>query len=113
MASRLQAMQTANRRLLQDVSHELRSPLARLSVALEIARNKGPGPVQGEIDRIALESERLETLVNDVLGLLRETSETAAHLDEDDGGKDFTSAGGGAVGCEGEGAAGDACGVGG
>jgi len=83
MASRLQAMQTANRRLLQDVSHELRSPLARLSVALEIARNKGPGPVQGEIDRIALESERLETLVNDVLSLLRDTSETARALDED------------------------------
>lgn len=83
MATRLQAMQVANQRLLQDVSHELRSPLARLSVALEIARKKGPGPVASEIDRIALESERLETLVNDVLGLLRETSESVRKLDED------------------------------
>lgn len=83
MASRLQAMQTANKRLLQDVSHELRSPLARMSVALEIARNKGTGKIQSEIDRIALEAERLETLVNDVLGLLRETSESTAKLDED------------------------------
>lgn len=83
MAARLQAMQTANQRLLQDVSHELRSPLARLSVALEIARKKGVGPIESEIDRIGLESERLETLVNDVLGLLRESSETAPRQDED------------------------------
>jgi two-component system sensor histidine kinase CpxA len=83
MAERLQAMQQANRRLLQDVSHELRSPLARLSVALEIARKKGTGDIAGEIERIGLESQRLETLVNDVLGLLRETSETAPRADED------------------------------
>ena len=83
MTSRLQAMQQANQRLLQDVSHELRSPLARLSVALEIARKKGTGGIESEINRIALESDRLESLVNDVLGLLRETSETAAKVDED------------------------------
>jgi len=83
MTSRLQAMQQANQRLMQDVSHELRSPLARLSVALEIARKKGVGEIGSEIDRIALESERLETLVNDVLGLLRESSETIPRFDED------------------------------
>ena len=83
MAARLQAMQAANQRLLQDVSHELRSPLARLNVALEIARNKDPGNIASEIDRIALESARLETLVNDVLGLLRETSETIRAQDEE------------------------------
>ena len=83
MATRLQSMQNANQRLLSDVSHELRSPLARLNVALAIARQKGTGEIESEIDRIALESERLETLVNDVLGLLRETSEAAANLDED------------------------------
>jgi two-component system sensor histidine kinase CpxA len=81
MAERLQAMQAANRRLLRDVSHELRSPLARLNVALEIARKKGVGGIGAEIERIALESARLETLVNDVLGLLRESSEaTRAEL---------------------------------
>jgi len=82
MAERLEAMQTANRRLLRDVSHELRSPLARLSVALEIARKKGAGPIESELARIGLESERLETLVNDVLGLLRETSEASAMRNE-------------------------------
>lgn len=83
MAVRLEAMQIANRRLLQDVSHELRSPLARLSVALEIARKKGAGHIESEIERISLESERLETLVNDVLGLLRESSDATSRLDED------------------------------
>jgi len=82
MTSRLQAMQQANQRLMQDVSHELRSPLARLSVALEIARKKGAGEIEAEIDRIALESDRLESLVNDVLGMLRESSETVPQIDE-------------------------------
>ncbi len=82
MTSRLQAMQQANQRLLQDVSHELRSPLARLSVALEIARKKGAGQIESEIDRIALECERLESLVNDVLGMLRESSEHVVKSDE-------------------------------
>ena len=83
MAARLEAMQVANQRLLQDVSHELRSPLARLSVALEIARKKGAGQIESEIERIGLESERLETLVNDVLGLLRESSQAPSSLDEE------------------------------
>ena len=83
MASHLETMQQANQRLLRDVSHELRSPLARLTVALEIARKKGAGQVESELNRIETESQRLETLVNDVLGLLRESSETAPRGDQD------------------------------
>jgi len=82
MAERLQTMQQANRRLLRDVSHELRSPLARLTVALELARKKGADNIRSELDRIELEGERLESLVNDVLGLLRETSEYSPKQDE-------------------------------
>ena len=74
MAGRLQHLQQANQRLLRDVSHELRSPLARLRVALEIARNKDQSLVVSELDRIELESQRLETLVDEVLSLLRESS---------------------------------------
>lgn len=74
MAGRLQVSQQANRRLLRDVSHELRSPLARLRVALEIARNKDQSLVVEELNRIELESGRLEQLVDEVLTLLRETS---------------------------------------
>ncbi len=82
MAERLQYMQKANRRLLRDVSHELRSPLARLSVALEIARKKGAENIVSELNRIELEGNRLEELVNDVLGLLRESSETIPRVEE-------------------------------
>jgi two-component system sensor histidine kinase CpxA len=74
MAARLQVSQQANQRLLRDVSHELRSPLARLRVALEIARNKDQSLVVDELNRIELESERLENLVDEVLSLLRESS---------------------------------------
>jgi len=83
MAERLQTMQLANRRLLRDVSHELRSPLARLSVAVELAHKKGAENIRPELDRIRLEGERLESLVNDVLGLLRESSEHSPKRDED------------------------------
>ena len=78
MASRLEQLQRANQTLLRDVSHELRSPLARLRVALEIARNRDASAVAGELDRIELESERLESLVDQVLDLLRETAGPAA-----------------------------------
>lgn len=74
MAKRLQEMQQANQRLLRDVSHELRSPLARLRVALEIARNKDQDLVTEELNRIELEGERLEILIDEVLSLLRESS---------------------------------------
>ena len=74
MAKRLQISQQANQRLLRDVSHELRSPLARLRVALEIARNKDKNLVLDELNRIELESERLEKLVDEVLSLLHESS---------------------------------------
>ena len=74
MAGRLQVSQQANQRLLRDVNHELRSPIARLRVALEIARNKDQNQVSEELNRIELESERLEKLLDEVLGLLRETS---------------------------------------
>lgn len=74
MAGRLQLAQQANRRLLRDVSHELRSPLARLRVALEIARNKDQNLVAVELNRIELEAERLEKLIDEVLSLLRESS---------------------------------------
>ncbi|MGD8383893.1 MAG: HAMP domain-containing sensor histidine kinase [Lysobacterales bacterium] len=78
MAQRLQTAQQANQRLLRDVSHELRSPLARLRVALEIGRNKDSGAVAAELDRIELECGRLETLVDEVLGLLRESGDSQA-----------------------------------
>lgn len=69
MTARLRDLLESQRRLLRDVSHELRSPLARLRVALELARRKGDAAIA--LDRIEREAERLETLITDVLSLAR------------------------------------------
>lgn len=69
MAERISELLTAQRRLLQDVSHELRSPLARLHVALGLAR-RTPSATQ-HMDRIELEAERLEDLISQILTLSR------------------------------------------
>lgn len=69
MAERIQNLVAAERRLLLDISHELRSPLARLSVAIELARsgdNRGAA-----LDRIQKESDRLNTLVGGLLQTMR------------------------------------------
>ncbi|MBA3915315.1 MAG: HAMP domain-containing protein, partial [Acidobacteriales bacterium] len=52
MAERLQKLVNAQNRLLNDISHELRSPLARLNVALGLVRRKTLPEVQGSLDRI-------------------------------------------------------------
>src|SRR5262249_53336886 len=58
-------------RLLGDVSHELRSPLARLIVALGLAR-QGPAEETAEnLDRIGVEARRLDTLIGQLLTLTR------------------------------------------
>jgi two-component system sensor histidine kinase CpxA len=77
MADRLESLVDAQMLLLRDVSHELRSPLARLSVALELAREEAqPGindeaqPVMLEqLDRIERETGRLNTLIGQLLSL--------------------------------------------
>ncbi len=74
MADRIQSLDRGRRRLLGDVSHELRSPLARLQVALELARGRSEGKVDEELQRIGLEADRLEELIGQVLTLLRESS---------------------------------------
>lgn len=70
MAARLQASVSAQMRLLHDVSHELRSPLARLRVAIGLARQQ-PDKMIAALDRIERESERLADLVGQVLTLSR------------------------------------------
>lgn len=69
MASKLQILMHERQQLLQDISHELRSPLARLSVALEIARQKNDDGDHPELDRIEKESERLNELIGKILSL--------------------------------------------
>ncbi len=69
MADRIQTLVQAERRLLMDISHELRSPLARLSVAIELARSAQES--EGPLDRIQKESDRLNTLVGELLEVTR------------------------------------------
>ncbi len=52
MAERLQSLVDAQKLLLRDVSHELRSPLARASVALELAREDADSTMSTHLDRI-------------------------------------------------------------
>lgn len=70
MAERLQALVEAQHRLLHDVSHELRSPLARLHAAIGLARQQ-PERLAATLDRIERESERLDRLVGELLTLSR------------------------------------------
>lgn len=67
MAERVEYLIENQRRLLGDVSHELRSPLARLNVALELARQKAPGTAENALNRVELESSRLEDLISRLL----------------------------------------------
>ena len=69
MAERLESLMNAQRLLLRDVSHELRSPLARLSVALELSREDADSTMGTHLDRIQRETERLNQLIGQLLTL--------------------------------------------
>jgi two-component system, OmpR family, sensor histidine kinase CpxA len=67
MAERIDALVSAQRRLLADVSHELRSPLTRLNLALGLARQRAKPETLEHLDRIELETDRLNKLIGQLL----------------------------------------------
>jgi two-component system sensor histidine kinase CpxA len=71
MAERLETLLKAQSRLLNDISHELRSPLARLNVALGLARQRAAVESTDMLDRIELEAARLNELIGRILTLAR------------------------------------------
>ena len=71
MADRIQALIASEQNLLNDVSHEFRSPLARLQVAVGLARHKAPDTLIPEVTRMEREIQRLDDLVGQVLMLSR------------------------------------------
>lgn len=71
MAERLESLVNGHKRLLGDVSHELRSPLSRLLVALGLARRAGAEEMPELLDRIGLEGKRLDDLIGQLLTLSR------------------------------------------
>jgi two-component system sensor histidine kinase CpxA len=70
MAARLRVLLESRQQLLRDISHELRSPLARLQIALGLARRPGADLTQ-ELDRIERETLRLDELIGEILNLCR------------------------------------------
>jgi two-component system sensor histidine kinase CpxA len=76
MAGRIRELVQAKERLLRDISHELRSPLARMRVALGLARQPGADQ-QRQLDRLETEAERLDALIGQVLKLSRLDAQAA------------------------------------
>ena len=76
MAERIESLVGAHQRLIRDVSHELRSPLARLNVALELARQSAGLTLSAPFDRIERESDRLNELIGQLLMLTKLESES-------------------------------------
>jgi len=73
MAERLQVLVKAREELLHDVSHELRSPLARLQLAIGLAR-QNPSTVETSLSRIEHEAGRLDKMIGELLALSRTES---------------------------------------
>lgn len=71
MAGRMETLVNEQSRLLNDISHELRSPLARLNVALGLARQRTGPEAASALDRMELESGRLEEMIARLLTLSR------------------------------------------
>ena len=71
MAEQIEKLVSAQSRLLKDISHELRSPLARLTVALELARQRTGPEAESVLDRISLESDRMNELIGSLTTIAR------------------------------------------
>ncbi|HWS99629.1 MAG TPA: ATP-binding protein [Pyrinomonadaceae bacterium] len=76
MAERVETLVSAQQLLIRDISHELRSPLTRLGVALELARRRAGEDAAPALDRIAREAESINEMVGQLLALSRVESGT-------------------------------------
>ena len=88
MASRIESLLAAQRQLLGDISHELRSPLARQGVALGLARRRGNPEVSSALERIGREAERMNQMIGQLLTLsqLESGADTLSKVEIDLGG---------------------------
>lgn len=80
MAERVENVINAQKRLLVDISHEIRSPLQRMDVALTLARKTTGDDSDRYLDRVELEIERINEMVDELLTLTR--AETSKKLPE-------------------------------
>lgn len=82
MTARLRDLVEGQSRLIRDVSHEMRSPLSRLRVALELARAQTNGNAGVQLDRIELEAERLEEMIAQAIQLSRMETTTPSKVEK-------------------------------
>jgi len=75
MAGRLESLIQGQRRLLHHVSHELRSPLARIQIAIGLAKQSHE-KVDASLDRIQVDSDRMDVLIGELLQLSKLESGT-------------------------------------
>jgi len=80
MAARIEALIDSQQILTRDISHELRSPLARMNVALELAKKRSAPESGPLLDRIENESNRLNEMISRILTLSRLESGTEDFL---------------------------------
>lgn len=78
MAERLDTANHARKQMLSDISHELRSPLARMQVALEITRERFP-ETEGQIARVEKESQRMSELIAQIIEMQKLALAEAQH----------------------------------
>lgn len=74
MAGRIESLVEAQQRLLRDISHELRSPLTRLNVALELVRRRATPELCAGLDRIEREAGSINEMIGQLLTLSRAES---------------------------------------
>jgi two-component system sensor histidine kinase CpxA len=77
MAEQIEALLGSQKKLLRDVSHELRSPLARLQAAAGLIRQKDRDADNAHLDRIEREAENLNELIGQILNFVRLESLTS------------------------------------
>jgi len=78
MAERIELLLTQQRRLIRDISHELRSPLARLVIAVELVRRRTGQETIPALDRIEKEAMLLNEMIGQVLAITRFESDIEA-----------------------------------
>jgi two-component system sensor histidine kinase CpxA len=71
MAERIQALLASERRLRRDISHELRSPLTRLNIALELIRRRSSEDLAPAFERVERDTARLDAMIGELLTLNR------------------------------------------
>ncbi|ALU89272.1 two component sensor histidine kinase protein [Herbaspirillum rubrisubalbicans M1] len=82
MTAKLRTLMESQRRLLHDVSHELRSPIARLQMAIGLARVQDKDKLELTLERIERESVRMDKLVGELLTLSRLEANVPGSMEE-------------------------------